>query len=529
MKDRILRHRYFNVIIFTLIVLLFSSTILFFIFNDNCRPCGDEARKLFVALRFYSALLEKENIFNTENYHPPLYFLLPSFICFLVKNFSYRICTSVNLLYYILTVFFIYLLTKKVTRNKLSALLSVLFFSFAYYCILNYSRLFLMEFGLSAFVCASIFLLTKTDYFKNRRYSLIFGILAGLGMLMKWTFIIYIIGPFLVYIIFTYQDLRLADRKYRIQICKNIFSSLILGIVLFSIWAIPFLDFNELIDRYICTLRYESSILNISNCISMFLGYIKVSILSISLVKFKIGRFNLLTAILTALMILSFYLFMRKAKKRDKYLLFAWFFTPLCILPIVVGYVEMRYVIPVIAAQTIIIVTGLGYIAERFKKPAIALFIFPSLFLFIINSMFIYSSVESTHPVEEAILQIAKDTSCTDKNGSCAVIPDLERESLTDLIKYFIEIHNLRIVFLGTREYIREGKIIKEFDADIIKEIQGFHYFISDYNPVDNSPLIENNIILKNQLRVYKRFLYWDTFDRGPKLYWSQVSIYKRR
>jgi len=59
---------------------------------------------------------------------------------------------------------------------------------------------YLIDFALIAMVSLTIYFLIACDYFRNRNYSLMFGIALALSMLTKWTAIIFIIGP-LVYII----------------------------------------------------------------------------------------------------------------------------------------------------------------------------------------------------------------------------------------------------------------------------------------------------------------------------------------
>ena len=57
------------------------------------------------------------------------------------------------------------------------------------------SRETLIEYCLTAMVAASIWALLKTKEFSDTKWSLLFGALCGLGMLTKWTFIVFVAAP----------------------------------------------------------------------------------------------------------------------------------------------------------------------------------------------------------------------------------------------------------------------------------------------------------------------------------------------
>lgn len=63
------------------------------------------------------------------------------------------------------------------------------------------ARTFFPDLCLAAFVALCLLLLFKTDGFKNKKYSLLAGILCGLGGLAKWQFFLYLL-PFCFYFIF---------------------------------------------------------------------------------------------------------------------------------------------------------------------------------------------------------------------------------------------------------------------------------------------------------------------------------------
>jgi len=57
------------------------------------------------------------------------------------------------------------------------------------------SRETLIDYWLSAIVALAIWMLIRTKEFSDRRYSIIFGVVCGFGMLTKWTFVLFVILP----------------------------------------------------------------------------------------------------------------------------------------------------------------------------------------------------------------------------------------------------------------------------------------------------------------------------------------------
>src|SRR5437867_4167319 len=66
------------------------------------------------------------------------------------------------------------------------------------------SRETLLDYWLAAWVATALALLLKTSGFESRRYSLLLGLACALGMLTKWFFVGFLVGP-MVYIILRHQ------------------------------------------------------------------------------------------------------------------------------------------------------------------------------------------------------------------------------------------------------------------------------------------------------------------------------------
>ena len=66
------------------------------------------------------------------------------------------------------------------------------------------SRETLLDYWLAAWVAAALALLVKTSGFESRRYSFLLGLACALGMLTKWFFVGFLVGP-MVYIVVRHQ------------------------------------------------------------------------------------------------------------------------------------------------------------------------------------------------------------------------------------------------------------------------------------------------------------------------------------
>ena len=71
----------------------------------------------------------------------------------------------------------------------------------AYYPLLIWlSRVTLIDYWLTALVALALWLLLETDGFQNRRMTLLFGVVSGIGMLTKWTFAAFLVPPALLFL-----------------------------------------------------------------------------------------------------------------------------------------------------------------------------------------------------------------------------------------------------------------------------------------------------------------------------------------
>ena len=180
-------------------------------------PEWDEQHYMRMATEFYR-LIKNNLSFNTPYemlqvvpFRQPGYpLLIVPFLMLFGLSSSYFWGIFTNGLLYIVSIFGIYFLA----RNFLSKLASFLAaFTFALYgWTLLHLHLTYSETATSAFTILTILFLIKSNCFQNRKYSLLFGLFLGVGLLVKWITIVYVSGP-LLYVLYQVLKKHLFKKK----------------------------------------------------------------------------------------------------------------------------------------------------------------------------------------------------------------------------------------------------------------------------------------------------------------------------
>ena len=115
-----------------------------------------------------------------------------------------------NGLLYVTSIFGIYFLSRNFV-SKLASFMAAFIFAFYGWALLHV-HLTYSETATSAFCILTILFLVKSNYFQSRKYSILFGLFLGLGILVKWITIVYVFGP-LVYVLYRILKKRLFTKK----------------------------------------------------------------------------------------------------------------------------------------------------------------------------------------------------------------------------------------------------------------------------------------------------------------------------
>lgn len=161
-------------------------------------------------MRIYYDLFERidaRTIFTAMTWQqnrPPLPFLAGA-LFYRLFGVSTDVALMSNTIFVIILTLATYGLGHRI-YNKGVGLLAAFFVSL-FPILFNLSRTSYPDYALTAMVALSIYLLVCSDGFRNRRFSSLFGLSVGLGMLTKWPFIAFAGGP-IAFVIFNSGAIR---------------------------------------------------------------------------------------------------------------------------------------------------------------------------------------------------------------------------------------------------------------------------------------------------------------------------------
>lgn len=321
-----------------LLAIFFSVIYAYFIIKSDLQiPLHtDEARHLVAGLKYYYLLTNpspeifRELLKASKAYPPLLYF--SSAILASLFGVSRTIFVETNIIYFLIMIFSVYFIGKKIGNRKIGLLSAFILSVFP--MIFGMSRSFMLEFSLTAMVSFSICCLLYAEGFTNKKYSLLFGLSLGLGMLTKWTFPIFLIGPF--------SCLLLTMDKKGI---KNLLYALMLGLLVSSLWYLPYAINTSINER----LVYELNSFWYS--LDGFLFYLQS-------IFYQISPFFLIFLLIILPLII-------RKRFTGKSVIFSWVLLPYIILT-AINTKWAHYIMPVLPAIALILAIGIYKVP--FKK-----------------------------------------------------------------------------------------------------------------------------------------------------------------
>jgi 4-amino-4-deoxy-L-arabinose transferase-like glycosyltransferase len=208
--------------------LYLAVTNVIWIANDTRPPFWDMAGHESSAIHVYNAFgrsglraLTEISSEHLTGAYPPLYHtVIAAFWGVLGKSVS--VARLANLLALTILFFGTYGIGRHVLGPYTSAIAATLACFYPY--MLWLSRETLIDYWLAAMVTLAMWTLLKTNAFKDRRWSVGFGFIAGLGMLTKWTFPFFVILPAIWF----------ARRNL-----KNALLALSIAVALTAYWYLP--------------------------------------------------------------------------------------------------------------------------------------------------------------------------------------------------------------------------------------------------------------------------------------------------
>ncbi|MBI3584992.1 MAG: glycosyltransferase family 39 protein [Nitrospinae bacterium] len=226
--------------------LILVSLSLFLIVNniiwlkhDTLPPIWDQAGHLTKSYDYFKAIEHLDSnilykLLTLTNFYPPLFYI-SSYPFYKILGMSGDSGCLTNSIFLILLIFSTYGIANTL-YGKRAGILSALLAS-TYNVVSTHSRQYLLEISLISMVTLAIYFLLKSNDFKEKRYSIAFGIAAGIGMLTRWNFLFFVF-PVIIYTI--YKILKTVGSQQstvRSQI-KNLIIASLFFIIILSPWYI---------------------------------------------------------------------------------------------------------------------------------------------------------------------------------------------------------------------------------------------------------------------------------------------------
>lgn len=188
--------QFFSVIFPVCLAVLFLVLNYIFINWDNSSVNTDY--HLFRSYRFYSGTIMDSYKNLRENPFPPLVYMVSSFFWY-IAGFSYKWGLLSLQLFSLIFILSMYGIGYELGGR--TGAICTGFLAAASPHVMNYSRLYLLDFPQTAMTALSFWLLLKTEFFTNRKFSILFGIAFALSMMTKWSSLIFLLFPVLWFVI----------------------------------------------------------------------------------------------------------------------------------------------------------------------------------------------------------------------------------------------------------------------------------------------------------------------------------------
>lgn len=235
-----LAHRSFPALSVGLMILINAIVLAVWIHQDNQPPHWDMANHLVNALRYHDHLVfglgrhgglsAIKYFFLDYYYYPPGYYWTTLPLTLIGR--SADILVLVNILYLAIFTGGVFLIARRVTTIWLTLLAVIVGLCLPF--VVSQTHQYQLDFVLTAVVTLGIAALLSSQQLTHRGWTIAFGALVGLSMLIKWSAVGFYFLPTLLVI---GQALRLPNRK-------TAFLNLALGFIAFLVIIGPWFGYN---------------------------------------------------------------------------------------------------------------------------------------------------------------------------------------------------------------------------------------------------------------------------------------------
>lgn len=128
-----------------------------------------------------------------SDYYPPVIHTVSIVLAWIGAG-SYKVISLTGTLFFALLLFFQYLYTEKLFKNKFTALFASFFLSF-FITMYQQSRDHMLDIPMTAFLLGGLYFFEKSKLLSNRKETLLFFVFLSLAFLSKWYALVYFFIP----------------------------------------------------------------------------------------------------------------------------------------------------------------------------------------------------------------------------------------------------------------------------------------------------------------------------------------------
>lgn len=292
--------------------------------------------------------------------HPPLLPLIMKLLFYIFGIHNYAIIyMSVNIVFFILSLFFIYKVGEKI-HGQVCGEISMIFLALTP-AMYGLSRLYgRQDFHIIPMLLMGIYFLLKTDFFQKQKWTVFYAVSLGIGLLLRETFLGFAM-PFLLFFIILSVYRGITKIKF--------YNIIIMLAITFALYAFQFtqkLKFSLLYTPFMEQKNYETLL----SKIHIIIG--------------GLGE-NILALPLFILLILSIiFIFFKKIYKKDTvFMLLLGLAIPIIIAIIIPHHKQQVYMVPLVPTIILLITISISYLKDNIRKILVVLFVIISLLQYV--------------------------------------------------------------------------------------------------------------------------------------------------
>lgn len=203
---------------------------------DSRPPHWDMGRHLWTSVQYYEILGRHEIIpfIQSYFYYPPLlYWLTAAFYLFFGNSITTAV--SVNIIFIIMFTFSVFFLARRYFEDKLSLIVAIV--ASSYPIVVTQFKEYQLDAPLMA-ICALFLAIAVRRPLKSYHRTILLGIVIGFGMLLKWTFVVFIFFP-MILMITEYMIEKKGEFKLRLfDLFKHLSLMLLVAYAIASPWYV---------------------------------------------------------------------------------------------------------------------------------------------------------------------------------------------------------------------------------------------------------------------------------------------------